>query len=239
MSNETNSGRNFDAELDEIKELLDPAAAQEPEPLQPVQREERKDQRPARAGRSAGEEKKPANYALDFYNWIHDLAVCLTFVTIFFVFCIRLVGVVGVSMTPTLLEGDHVALLSNFFYHDIKNGDIVVLRVPSYDEDQAIVKRVIATEGQTVDIDFDAGTVTVDGVTLDEPYINEPMTWPSYYMTWEYPITVPEGCIFVMGDNRNHSTDSRDPSIGMVDTRYVLGKVIATVWPLNQIGVVK
>jgi signal peptidase I len=184
--------------------------------------------------------EEPENFALEFYNWIHELAVCLAFVTIFFVFFVRLVGVKGPSMTPTLLDGDRVALLSNFFYHDVENGDVVVMRVPTYDDgESAIVKRVIATEGQTVDIDFDAGTVTVDGVVLDEPYINEQMTWPTYYMEWEYPITVPEGCIFVMGDNRNHSADSRYPDIGMVDTRYVLGKVVATLWPLNQIGVVK
>lgn len=189
---------------------------------------------------AAGPAEEKPSPALEFYNWVHDLAVCLTFVTIFFVFVMRLVGVVGISMTPTLLDGSNVALLSNFFYRNVEDGDIVVLRVPTYEDgEQAIVKRVIATEGQTVDIDFDAGTVTVDGEVLDEPYINEQMTWPSYVMELEFPVTVPEGCIFVMGDNRNHSADSRYPGIGMVDTRYVLGRVVATVWPLDQLGLVE
>ena len=208
-----------------------PAGSAETAPAAPAE---------AGGGNEDGNEKSRNTPALEFYNWIHDLAVCLTFVTIFFVFVLRLVGVVGISMTPTLLDGSQVALLSNFLYRDIENGDVVVMRVPTYEDGEtAIVKRVIATEGQTVDIDFDAGTVTVDGVVLDEPYINEQMTWPSYAMEWEFPITVDEGCIFVLGDNRNHSADSRYPDIGMVDTRYVLGKVVATVWPLNQLGAVE
>ena len=98
----------------------------------------------------------------------------------------------------------------------------MVLREESFLE-EPIVKRVIATEGQTVDIDFEAGVVYVDGEALDEPYINEPT-----YMEegTEFPLTVPEGCIFVMGDNRNHSSDSRDSRLGTVDTRCVLGKAV-------------
>lgn len=233
MPNEVTNGRSFDEELDSVKQLL----AQSGQPEQQAGNGGRSIEKQAKKGPE--EDGGSTSPAFAFYEWIHDLAVCLIFVTIFFVFVVRLVGVVGSSMVPTLSDGSQVALLSNFFYHDIENGDVVVLRVPSYDDEQAIVKRVIATEGQTLDIDFDTGTVTVDGVVLDEPYINEQMTWPSYMMEWEYPITIEEGCIFVMGDNRNHSADSRYPAIGMVDTRYVLGKVVATLWPFSEIGTVE
>lgn len=177
-------------------------------------------------------EPNPPGYEL--YTWLHDLVFCLAFVTVFFVFFIRLVGVSGPSMTPTLLNGDNVALLSNFLYHDVNAGDVVVMRIPSFDE-KPIVKRVIATGGQTVDIDFDAGIVYVDGEALEEDYIND-LTHLNYANGLSYPVTVPEGCLFVMGDNRNESADSRYAPIGLADERYVLGKVLAIAWPLNRIG---
>ncbi len=181
------------------------------------------------------EEKNPPGYEL--YTWLHDLVFCLSFVTVFFVFFIRLVGVSGPSMTPTLLNGDNVALLSNFFYHEVEAGDIVVMRIPSFD-DQPIVKRVIAKGGQTVDIDFEAGVVYVDGKALEEDYIND-LTHLNYADGLSYPVTVPEGCLFVMGDNRNESADSRYGPIGLADERYVLGKVLAIVWPLGRLGLLK
>ena len=98
-----------------------------------------------------------------------------------------------------------------------------------------IVKRVIATKGDTVDIDFSTGTVSVNGEVLEESYIAEPTT-TQYDIT--FPQTVPEGCIFVMGDNRNHSTDSRYGQLGMVDTRYVIGKVLMRIFPFREIGTV-
>ena len=109
----------------------------------------------------------------------------------------------------------------------------MVLKAPDFDDDKPIVKRVIAMEGQTVDINFDTGEVFVDGVLQDEPYINEPTYRDN---GTQFPLTVPENCIFVMGDNRNHSTDSRDPRIGCVDQRYVLGKALQIVMPFKRIG---
>ena len=101
--------------------------------------------------------------------------------------------------------------------------------------DQPIVKRVIATEEQVVDIDFDKGIVYVDGVALDEPYIAEKTTRP---IDFDGKVKVPKGCVFVMGDNRNKSTDSRDNDIGMVDTRYIIGHEILRIMPINKIGLV-
>ena len=178
------------------------------------------------------QEKKPGAQS-EIYELLHDMVYILAVVTLIFVFLMRMVSVVGPSMTPTLLNGDRLTLLSNTLYSDPKPGDVVVATVPSYDKDEAIVKRVIAVEGQTVDIqyDFDGNaTVYVDGEAMDEPYINETMLHASYN-TIEFPVTVPEGSVFVMGDNRNHSADSRYPPIGIFDKRYVLGKVLMVVWP--------
>ena len=96
------------------------------------------------------------------------------------------------------------------------------------------VKRIIAVEGQTVDIDYQTGTVYVDGEALDEPYLNEPMEEPWYEDLTS--VTVPEGSVFVMGDNRNHSNDSRDVTLGTVDTRYLLGKAEFICFPFSDFG---
>ena len=102
--------------------------------------------------------------------------------------------------------------------------------------DKPIVKRVIATEGQTIDIDFASGRVSVDGRVLDEPYIND-LTTRQFDM--QFPQTVPKGCVFVMGDNRNHSSDSRVGSLGMVDKRYIIGRLVFRILPINQFGTVQ
>ena len=130
-------------------------------------------------------------------------------------------------MVPTLQNEDRLLVVNSILYHDYRYGDIVVLRKDTFLK-EPIVKRVIATEGQTVDIDFSTGSVYVDGQLLDEPYINE-----QTYLEegTEFPLTVPEGSIFVMGDNRNHSSDSRDSRLGTVDTRYVIGKAVFLAFP--------
>ena len=181
-------------------------------------------------------EKK--NIWKEIYAVLHDFCWILAAVTVLFVFLLRIVMVSGPSMTPTLLDGEYVALLNSPICGQYRQGDVVVATVPSFDPKQPIVKRVIATEGQTVDIDFGKGTVTVDGTVLDEPYINEP-TYTDFAQGQTYPLTVPEGCVFLMGDNRNHSTDSRHTAIGCVDTDYILGKVILRVLPVNRISSIK
>ena len=183
------------------------------------------------------EEKKKKNPAADVYAVLHDFVYILAAITLVFVFVIRLEVVSGPSMTPTLLDGEYMALLSNFISRDYEQGDIVVATVPTFDDARPIVKRVIATAGQTVDIDFSNGEVRVDGVLLEEPYINEP-TLTDFDSGLDYPVTVPEGCVFLMGDNRNHSADSRYAPIGCVNTQYILGKVILRVFPPARIGTV-
>ena len=174
-----------------------------------------------------------ANTRAEVYDWIQCIIFALVFCVLLFVFAVRMVNVVGHSMVPTLEQSDKV-VISNLFYHP-KQGDVVVLRKQTL-MDEPIVKRIIATEGQTVDIDFDDGVVYVDGKALDEPYVNEPVHDRENF---EGKITVPEGCVFVMGDNRNASTDSRDARLGCVDTRYIMGRVYFTLFPVKNIGVVK
>lgn len=174
-----------------------------------------------------------ANARAEVYDWIQCIIFALVFCVLLFVFGARMVNVVGHSMVPTLEQNDKV-IISNLFYHP-KQGDIVVLRKQTLME-EPIVKRIIATEGQTVDIDFDDGVVYVDGKPLDEPYVNAPVHDRENF---EGKITVPDGCVFVMGDNRNASTDSRDTRLGCVDTRYIMGRVYFTLFPVKNIGVVK
>lgn len=180
---------------------------------------------PAKRGRS----KKP-DQKTDALDFVQCIVTALLACILIFVFVGRTVGVIGSSMVPTLHEGDRL-IVSNLFYTP-KNGDIVILRKETLTE-EPIVKRVIATEGQVVDIDFDEGIVYVDGEPLDEDYVNS----PTYRQLDFYgPITVPEGCVFVLGDNRNASNDSRDADLGCVDTRYIIGKALLRVLPLSQFG---
>ena len=231
-------------DLDELYELMKPydTRPRQPQPAQAV-----REVKPAevRRARSAGarrkaakkEEEEKGDPLYECYGILHDIAYVLMIVTLLFVFVVRLVGVDGKSMLPTLHHGDYLILESNFLYgdDDIEAGDIVVLTVPYYKE-EPIVKRVIATEGQTVDIDFQNHLVYVDGAALDESYLMDYTGQESWY-NWtgeyamEYPATVPENCIFVLGDNRNNSTDSRFAPVGMVDTRCILGKVLAVALP--------
>ena len=176
-------------------------------------------------GQDAASQKKEEGR--DLYEWVQALVCSVLAVVLLFTFVVRLIGVDGHSMVPTLQDGDRLLVLNSLWDDDYQHGDIVVLRKDTFME-EPIVKRVIATEGQTVDIDFAAGNVYVDGELLEEDYINE----PTYVEEGtEFPLTVPEGSIFVMGDNRNHSSDSRSSDLGTVDTRYVIGRAVFLLFP--------
>ncbi len=173
-------------------------------------------------------QKESMTWQKSLAMYLHDLVylLCICMVALLLVF--RVVIVSGSSMYDTLVDGDYLILLSNTFYHNPEQGDIVVLSKRSFDNGTPIVKRVIATEGQTVDIDFNAGIVYVDGAALEEPYIYSPTDVNG---GTQFPLTVAEGCIFVLGDNRGVSRDSRYPEIGMVDKREILGKAIFLLVP--------
>ena len=166
------------------------------------------------------------------YEWLEALSSSLIVVVLLFTLLYRIVNVSGPSMLPTLQDNDRV-LLTSYFYRP-QPGDVVVITHTAKLQ-EPIIKRVIALENQTVDIDFETGTVYVDGQALDESaYIaNGITTQPSDYT---YPLTVPEGHLFVLGDNRAVSKDSRNSSVGMIDERYVLGKAELVVFPFSRFG---
>ena len=174
------------------------------------------------------EQEKKVIPGRDLYEWVQSLVGSVLVVVAVFTFGIRMLGVDGHSMLNTLQHDDRLLVVNPIFYHDYQYGDIVILRKNGVFDNDPIVKRVIAVGGQTVDIDFDAGVVYVDGEALEEDYIREP-TYTAEGT--EFPLTVPEGSIFVMGDNRNGSSDSRDYRLGTVDTRYVIGKAAFLIFP--------
>ncbi len=165
----------------------------------------------------------------EVYDWLLCVVSAILICVLVFTFFVRLVGVGGTSMVPTLHEGDYL-VTSRLFYKP-KQGDVVIIRKRSFDE-RAIVKRVIAVGGQTVDIDFDAGVVYVDGQALSEDYVNAP-TYRE--LDFKGPVTVPENCVFVLGDNRNESLDSRRSTLGCVDTRYIIGRGYMVLLPLRDV----
>lgn len=182
------------------------------------------------------EEKKKAEgrFSSELFSWGESLMAVLIFFVVVFTFFVRLIGVDGTSMYPTL-QDHSIMLVSNLGYTPEK-GDIVIVRKEGFYSDQPIVKRVIATGGDTVDIDPVTGDVIVNGEVLDEPYIYEKINTLERMGDLSYPQTVPEGCIYLLGDNRNGSTDSRWSSLGMVDERYVLGHVLSVVFPFSEFG---
>ena len=193
-------------------------------------------------------EKKPI--IREVFDWVEIIAFSLAFVLLMFSYVARQARVDGGSMKETFHHGESI-IISNLFYTP-KQGDIVVFQVPnSRLTDEPIIKRVIAVGGQTVYIDFenwkvyvyDDASLSVEQVLatvtpLDEPYIEAMRTsdYSGYSMnkgSYNYPLTVEEGKIFCMGDNRNGSTDSRSSYLGQIDVRYVLGKVLFRIWPLT------
>ena len=179
------------------------------------------------------EPPKPQSKANGVLSYIYDLVRLLAVIVLVSMLLFRVVVVSGPSMYDTFYDGDYLLVLGNLFYRDPKAGDIVIVSKDSFDNGKPIVKRVIATEGQKVDIDFTRGVVYVYDVALVEPYTH---TMTNLQEGVQFPITVDEGCVFVLGDNRNDSKDSRDPEIGQVDQREVLGKVLFLFLPGTHYG---
>ena len=160
--------------------------------------------------------------------YLHDVVTLLSVLMIVFVLLFRIVVVDGSSMYDTLWHGDYLLVMSRHFAGEPEYGDVIVASKQEFNDGEPIIKRVIATEGQTVDIDFEAGVVYVDGVALEEPYTFTPTNTQEGVA---FPLVVQEGCVFAMGDNRNRSRDSRYPDIGLIDEREILGKAVFLFLP--------
>lgn len=182
------------------------------------------------AKRKPGKNQDIDSDKLKIYDWFQCIVSAILCSILIFTYIGRINGIEGPSMMQTLQNGDKV-ILSNLFFQPEK-GDVVFIKTDYYGE-KPIVKRIIATEGQLVDIDFDRGTVSVDGQVLIEDYTN---TSTNLEESFNGPVVVPEGCVFVMGDNRNDSIDSRDSRIGYVDTQNILGKVYFVIIPGKGYG---
>lgn len=212
------------------------------EPKEPVEEKTEETEEPSNeteVKNEENEEKKP-----DTKKTIFDVAeiVTISIVVVFLLvtFSFRLASVNGKSMYPTLKDGE-ILIVTNLFYQP-KSGDIIVFQQSNMESrifDYPLVKRVIATEGQTIEFDFEKWKVTVDGVELDEEYVNY---IKGASMKREdikgNKIVVPEGYLFVMGDNRNNSTDSRDNRVSFVRKDEILGKVLIRLFPLSSFGIV-
>ena len=180
----------------------------------------------------------PAKGLKTLYEWLEEIVIALTLVILVFTFLFRVVTVTGESMLPNFVEGQKLIVTN--LGHSVEQGTVVVITNVL---NEPIIKRVIATEGQTVDIDYETGVVYVDGEAVDETQFgleNGITTRP--YSTLEamvFPQTVPEGCVFDLGDNRGVSKDSRYTEVGMVDTRHILGEAVFTLYPFDRFGVIE
>ena len=195
---------------------------------------------------AAPEEKKEDSSLEGFlYCWAQALIAAVVTVILLFTFGVRMIGVSGPSMQDTLYTGDQLLILNSMFC-DFKAGDVVVINDYNAQLSDTLVKRIVAVGGQTVDIDFTRGVVYVDGTALDEPYIKEP-TYSDEGLS--FPVTLAEDEVFVMGDTRNHSTDSRSTLLGPVNVGYLQGKALLLIVPgetpalekreWNRIGLLK
>ena len=181
-------------------------------------------------GMTPDQAKKYKKKWLHIFDLSSSIATAIIIIFVVFTFICRPTSVVGTSMVPTLQNGDWLITMpkSDYVY-----GDIVVVTQPHV-HNETLIKRVIAVEGQTVDINFTSGQVFVNGIELHEPYIAE-LTRTSSDVS--FPLIVPQGKVFVMGDNRNHSSDSRTSGVGFIDTRYILGKATFRILPFGEFDI--
>jgi signal peptidase I len=163
-------------------------------------------------------------------EWLEAVLIAIAVALCVLLFLVRIVVVDGNSMNPTLQNGEKL-MISSLFY-SIDRGDVVIIR---RENDEPLIKRVIATQGETIDIDFETGEVKVDQKVLKEPYIKELISHTGEGEQ-DYPLTVPEGYIFVMGDNRNDSLDSRFEEVGLISTEDIFGEVLFRLSPIDRVG---
>lgn len=187
------------------------------------------------------------SFLCDTLDLAESVIIAVFAVMLVFTYLVCTANVEGDSMVPTMDNGDRL-LVSRLNRH-YENGDILILNIESaylFDADgkptaapglgKVIVKRLIAQSGQEVHIDFDEGIVYVDGVALDEPYTNTLTKRDNRAFT--YPLTIPDGYVFVLGDNRHISKDSRHPEIGLIPEEYIIGNVLLRISPFAKFGTI-
>ncbi len=198
--------------------------------------------------------KPKLDWKQSLFKDLRDILMAMAVFIVIYVLFFRAVVVVGGSMNHTLVNGDRLLLISNVLYTNPQQGDVIVAAKDSFRDGEPIVKRIIATEGDWVNIDFTTGDVfigtqdesakEIHWQLLEEPYIAAPTT---IFYDMSFPLKVPEGCVFVMGDNRRNSLDSRSREVGLIDEREILGKAIFLLIPgsdethpfdLGRIGVI-
>lgn len=167
------------------------------------------------------------------FGWIHCLVICVVLIVALLVFFFRPVTVVGNTMEDTLKENDTI-ILTNFLYKP-QQGDVVVINAGNTGESTAIISRVIAVGGQSISIEEDKNRVLVDGKIIDEPYVKGDT---DFGIEWDVPATIPDGYVFVLGDNRESSVDSRYKQIGLIRESDIIGKVQFLVYPFDRIAIV-
>lgn len=177
-----------------------------------------------------GEKTMGISFAKEVFEWIQAIVVAVVIAMMIRTFFFTLVNVDGASMEPTLHDNDRL-FVTRLAYTPEK-GDIIIFR-PDCDPDRPYVKRVIAMPGDTIDINKETGDVTVNGEIIDEPYIKERVRT---FGNFSFPAVVPENHVFVMGDNRNHSKDSRFQEVGMVSYDSIIGKASFRFWPFEDWG---
>ena len=183
---------------------------------------------------SQSSQKQSTNVKKEVISWILTLAISIGIVVLLNTFVVRVMVVDGDSMVDTLHHNDRI--LTTPLYTELSRGDIVVIH---RENDQPLVKRVIAVAGDTIDVDYDTGKVLLNGEAIDEPYLDGKMQEPNYIGgNTPLPLTVSEGYVFVMGDNRNNSLDSRAQEVGEVPVENVFGKVFFRIWPLDALGTI-
>ena len=181
-------------------------------------------------GMTPEQAKKNKTRWIKIFDLCGSVIAAMVIIFVIFTFLCRPTSVVGNSMESTLQNGDWLITTRQSEY---EQGDIVIITQPNV-HNEPLIKRVIATEGQTIDINFTSGQVMVDGKEIEEPYIKE-LTHTSYDV--KFPLVVEDGKVFVMGDNRNHSSDSRDSGVGQIDTRYILGKAKFRILPFGSFNI--
>lgn len=187
---------------------------------------------------TAAEKKTPGKISKTVLDWAEELVLAVVIIAVIFTFVFRIITVTGTSMVPNFNDGDRVLVTGNVI--EAKQGDVVVIANVL---DEPIIKRVIAVEGQTVDFDYQSKSVLIDGQPVDETMFGlqngiTDLPYTSFELL-EFPQTVPDGCVFVLGDNRAVSEDSRYKVVGMIDQRDILGKAIFHLYPFNRIGPTK